>query len=120
MPWTAWLDIIKPFYPTDERGRPTIELEVILRINLLQVWFSLSDEMLEDSIYDSQSMCRFLGINFMEQMVPDATTLLHLRHLLEKHNLSTKMFAQLNQILLENGIMMQKGTIVDATIISAL
>lgn len=119
VPWTAWVNIIKPFYPTGERGRPPIELEVILRMYLLQVWFSLSDEMLEDSIYDSQSMRRFLGINLLEQRVPDATTLLHFRHLLEKHNLSTKMFAQLNQILLENGIMMQKGTIVDATIISA-
>jgi IS5 family transposase len=91
----------------------------MLRMYLLQVWFSLSDEMLEDSIYDSQSMRKFVGINFLEENVPDATMLLKFRHLLEKHELTKKMFSQINDALSKSGCLMKEGTIVDATIIAA-
>jgi IS5 family transposase len=119
VPWKQWIELIEPYYPKGERGRPPIGIEVMLRMHLLQVWFTLSDELIEDSIYDSQAMRRFIGINILEENSPDATTLLKFRHLLEEHELCKKMFKQLKNILITNGIMMQEGTIVDATIIAA-
>jgi IS5 family transposase len=119
VPWKLWTNIVEPYYPKGERGRPPKGIELMLRMYFLQIWFSLSDEMVEDSIYDSQSMRRFLGINFLEENAPDATTLLKFRHLLEEHKLCEKMFKELENILLSKGIMMQEGTIVDATIIAA-
>jgi IS5 family transposase len=86
---------------------------------LLQIWFNLSDEGLEDAIYDIYAFQRFLGINFMEEQVPDATTLLKFRHLLEKHNICEALFKDIVERLDAAGLMMRGGTIVDATIISA-
>ncbi len=91
----------------------------MLRMYLLQGWFSLSDEMLEDALYDSQSMRKFVGINLLEEDVPDATTLLKFRHLLEQHDLTSRIFHQLNDTLSRKGCLMKEGTIVDATIIAA-
>lgn len=119
IPWDEWVELIKPFYPSGERGRPPIGIEVMLRMYLLQVWFCLSDEGLEDSIYDSYAMRKFMGINFMEENVPDATTLLKFRHLIEENGLAKKMFHAINYILEKSGHIMRGGTIVDATIISA-
>ena len=86
---------------------------------LLQDWFNLSDEGLEDAIYDSIAMQDFMRINFLDEQVPDATTLLHFRHLLEKHNLMKGMFDELQRILEKAGLIMHGGTILDATIINA-
>ena len=86
---------------------------------LLQVWFSLSDEGVEEAIYDSYAMRRFMGLDFAVEQVPDATTLLHFRHLLEKHQLGEKLFAAQNQIFESEGWIMRGGSIVDATIIAA-
>jgi IS5 family transposase len=91
----------------------------MLRMYLLQIWFNLSDEMTEDAIYDSYSMRCFMGLNFFEQQVPDATTLLKFRHLLEEHHLGEKIFDAINELLEVNGCMMRGGTIVDATILNA-
>ena len=85
----------------------------------MQTWFNLSDEGTEDAIYDSYAMRSFLGINFMTEQVPDATTLLKFRHLLEKHNIGEKIFTDIRDRLEESGLLMHGGTIVDATIISA-
>ncbi|WP_315436557.1 IS5 family transposase [uncultured Selenomonas sp.] len=84
---------------------------------LLQNWFGLSDEGIEDAIYDSYAMKRFLKIDFSTEQPPDATTLLHFRHLLEKHNIARKMFDDVKQRLEASGLIMHGGTIVDATII---
>jgi IS5 family transposase len=86
---------------------------------LLQVWFSLSDEGVEDAVYDSYAMRRFMGLDFAVEQVPDATTLLHFRHLLEAHQLGEKLFASQNEIFEAAGWIMRGGSIVDATIIAA-
>ena len=83
IPWEEWVSLVVPRYPSGKRGRPPIEIETMLRMYLLQCWFSLSDEGVEDAIYDSRAMRKFMGISFFRQDVPDATTLLHFRHLLE-------------------------------------
>ena len=86
---------------------------------LLQVWFSLSDEGVEDAIYDSYAMRRFMRLDFATEQVPDATTLLHFRHLMEKHGLGETLFDAQKQMFDEKGWIMRGGTIVDATIIAA-
>lgn len=110
VPWKEWTNLIVPYYPTGEHGRPPKGIEVMLRMYLLQVWFSLSDEMLEDALYDSQSMRRFVGIGLLEEDVPDATTLLKFRHLLEQLDLTSRMFRQLNDTLSRKGYLMKEGT----------
>ena len=119
IPWKEWVSIISPYYPCGKRGRPTRGIETMLRMYFLQIWFNLSDEMTEDSIYDSNSMRRFMRVSFDEEQAPDATTLLKFRHLLEENKLCENLFQDLNERLESNGFMMRGGTIVDATIIKA-
>jgi len=119
VPWTDWVTLIEPFYYSNKRGRRAVGLETMLRMYLLQVWFHLSDEGVEDQINDSFAMRSFMRLDFGTQQVPDATTLLHFRHLLEKHKLGEAMFAALNAKLEADGLMMRGGSIVDATIIAA-
>lgn len=122
IPWVRWVGVIEPYYYTDtkgKRGRKAKPVETMLRMYLLQVWFSLSDEGVEDAIYDSYAMRRFMGLDFVVEQVPDATTLLHFRHLLEKHKLGEALFTEQNQIFDEQGWIMRGGSIVDATIIAA-
>ena len=104
IPWKEWISFIEPFYPqSGHRGRPPIGIEKMLRMYLLQVWFSLSDEGLEDAIYDSYAFRSFMGINFSVEQVPDATTLLKFRHLLEEKEIAKKFFNALNEALEKNG-----------------
>ena len=117
IPWTDWVNKIVPYYPKGKRGRPPRGIEVMLRMYLLQIWFNLSDEGLEDAIYDSYAMRNFVGINYLEEQVPDATTLLKFRHLLEEHHLGEEIFNDIRERLQRAGLMMRGGTIVDATII---
>jgi len=119
IPWARWVGLIEPHYYSSTRGRRPKPIETMLRMYLLQVWFSLSDEGVEEAIYDSYAMRRFMGLDFAVEQVPDATTLLHFRHLLEKHELGEKLFASQNEIFDEQGWIMRGGTIVDATIIAA-
>ena len=122
IPWARWVGLIEPHYYAErpgKRGRKAKPVETMLRMYLLQVWFSLSDEGVEDAIYDSYAMRRFLGLDFALEQVPDATTLLHFRHLLEEHKLGEKLFEAQNQIFDEQGWIMRGGSIVDATIIAA-
>lgn len=120
VPWSDWVASIKPHYYTNTRGRKAVPLETMLRMYLLQVWFHLSDEGVEDQINDSFAMRQFMRLDFGRgQQVPDATTLLHFRHLLEKHQLGEAMFTVLNARLAAAGLMMRGGSIVDATIIAA-
>ena len=119
VPWKEWLALIEPVYPKGERGRPPIGCEKMLRLYLLQAWYNLSDEGMEDAVYDSQSLRKFSRIDLMHESVPDATTMLKFRHLLESNQLPEKMFAELNLRLHRQGILMCEGTIVDATIIKA-
>lgn len=119
IPWEEWVGLIKPHYYTGKRGRPPLGIEKMLRKYLLQSWFNLSDEGIEDAIYDSYAMRKFMKIDFMKENVPDATTLLQFRRILEASNLGKEMFKAINRVLEENGHVMRGGTIVDATIISA-
>ena len=119
VPWQGWVEIIEPNYYQSSRGRKPIRIETMLRMYLMQTWFNLSDEGTEDAIYDSYAMRNFLHINFLEEQVPDATTLLKFRHLLEKHSIGEKLFNDVKDRLEKAGLMMHGGTIVDATIIEA-
>jgi IS5 family transposase len=119
VPWALLIALIEPHYPTGKRGRPPIGVERMLRVYFLQQWNGLADEALEDTIYDSQSMRLFVGIDLGGEAVPDATTLLNFRHLLEEHGLTKRIFDEVNALLVERKLMMKEGTIVDATIIAA-
>ncbi|EDT37994.1 hypothetical protein BamMEX5DRAFT_6232 [Burkholderia ambifaria MEX-5] len=119
VPWSRLLTAIEPYYPKGERGRPPIGLERMLRIYFLQQWYSLSDEGLDDALYDSIAMRAFAGIDLAVENVPDATTLLKFRRLLLEHDLTRKLFDEIGISLCERGLMMKEGTLVDATIIEA-
>jgi IS5 family transposase len=122
IPWTIWVGLIEQHYYTDapgKRGRKAKPIETMLRMYLLQVWFSLSDEGVEEAIYDSYAMRRFMGLDFAVEQVPDATTLLGFRHLLEEHKLAQKLFEAQNQVFEKEGWIMRGGSIIDATIIAA-
>ena len=119
IPWARLLKLIEPFYPKKGRGRQPLGLEKMLRIYFLQQWFDLSDPQAEDELYDSESMRRFARIELSEDVIPDETTILRFRHLLEKHELTEAMFKEVRGLLEEKGLYLKSGTIVDATIISA-
>jgi IS5 family transposase len=119
VPWARLVGVIEPHYPKGERGRPPVGIERMLRIYFLQQWYALSDEALEDAIYDSQAMRTFAGIDLGVEAVPDATTLLNFRHLLEKHGLTKGIFEEVRTMLEEKKLLMREGTIIDATIIAA-
>jgi len=119
VPWTRLVDRLAPLYPKGERGRPPIGLERMLRLYFLQQWYGLADEALEDALYDSQALRGFAGIELNCDPVPDATTVLHFRHWLEKHELTKSLFDEVSALLAERGLLMRQGTIVDATIIAA-
>jgi IS5 family transposase len=119
VPWARLVSVVEPHYPQSKRGRPPVGIERMLRIYFLQQWYALADEALEDTIYDSQAMRTFAGIDLSVEAVPDATTLLHFRHLLEEHELTAKIFAEVAALLSEKKLLMREGTIVDATIIAA-
>jgi IS5 family transposase len=119
IPWDEWTGLIRPHYYTGAAGRKPVPLETMLRMYLLQVWFSLSDEAVEDQVNDSYAMRAFMRLDFADRQVPDATTLLHFRHLLEEHKLGEAMFNALNALFEANGWIMRGGSVVDATIIAA-
>lgn len=119
VPWSRLVALIEPHYPTGRRGRPPIGIERMLRIYFLQQWYGLADEALEDAVYDSQAMRLFAGIDLSVEGVPDATTLLKFRHLLEAHALTAQILAEVSAHLSERQLLMREGTIVDATIIAA-
>ena len=119
VPWLRLVALIEPYYPSGQRGRPPIGIERMLRIYFLQQWYSLADEALEDALFDSQAMRTFAGIDLSVEAVPDATTLLKFRHLLERHQLPLRIFEEVGALLSERKLLMKEGTIVDATIIAA-
>ena len=119
VPWTKLLAVIEPFYPKGERGRPPVGLERMLRIYFLQQWYGLADEALEDALYDSQALQSFARIDLAAEGVPDATTLLKFRRLLETHDLCKCLFTAINADLTARGLLLREGTLVDATLIAA-
>ena len=117
--WAQVLAVIAPHYPRGERGRPPIGLERMLRVYFLQQWYALADEALEDALYDSQALQRFARIELDAEGVPDATTLLKFRRLLETHDLCKALFTAINADLAARGLLLREGTRVDATLIAA-
>jgi IS5 family transposase len=118
IPWKLLSKPIKKHYPKDGNGRRPYPLETMLRIYFMQQWYQLSDPAMEDSLYDIESVRRFAGLD-LEQAIPDETTVLNFRRLLEKHNLTTRLFEQVAGYLEDNGLLLNAGTIVDATIVNA-
>ena len=119
IPWARLLAVIEPHYPTGERGRPPIGLERMLRVYFLQQWYGLADEALEDALYDSQALRGFARIDLHVEGVPDATTLLKFRRLLETHDLCQGLFTAINADLTARGLLLREGTLVDATLLAA-
>jgi IS5 family transposase len=119
IPWDEWIACIKPYYYDNTVGRPARGIEPMLRMFLLQSWFNLSDEGIEDSIYDSYAMRRFMGLDFTKEQAPDATTLCKFRKLLYENNVAQILFNAINSALEAHGHMMRGGTIIDASIIEA-
>ena len=121
VPWQPLIDLIEPFYPKtgSKGGRPPFPLETMLRIHLMQHWYSLSDPAMEDALIEVPTMRRFAGIDLISERIPDETTILAFRHLLEKHELGQQIFETVKAHLKARGMAMKQGTIIDATLIAA-
>jgi IS5 family transposase len=122
VPWAMLLEVLAPYYYPQAgtgAGRPPIGLERMLRMYFLQQWFGLADEALEDALYDSQAFRAFLAVDLGRESVPDATTLLRFRRLLEANDLTGRIFETVKDLLRSRGLLLEKGTLVDATIIAA-
>jgi transposase, IS5 family len=119
VPWKDLCQLLEPVYPKPGNGRPPVGLERMLRIYFLQQWFDLSDPGVEEALYESVSMRQFAGIDLGREPVPDETTVLHFRHLLEQHDLGRAFFERVHVNLEARGVRVSTGTIVDATIINA-
>ena len=120
IPWSSPVKLVKPYCFEGKRGRKPVGIEKMLRIRFLQLWFHLSDEGVEDAIYDSRAFSEFMGVKFgLGDQVPDATTLLKFRRIVESHGLGREMLACANAILEQKGAMTRGGSIADATFVEA-
>lgn len=121
VPWQRLLALVEPHYPrvSPKGGRPPLPLERMFRIYCLQQWYALSDPGAEEALYDSAAMRRFAGVVSDGDIIPDETSILNFRRLLERHKLTEQLFAEINTHLAERGLFVGKGTIVDATIVNA-
>lgn len=118
VPWRALLKVIEPFYPVAGRGRRPYPLEAMLRVHLMQNWFALSDPAMEEALYEIASLRNFARLKLSEP-IPDETTILNFRHLLEEYDLAEDILKEVNAHLARKGLLLKKGSIVDATIIPA-
>ncbi len=118
LPWAMMLEVIEPVYPKAGNGRRPYPLDTMLRIHCMQQWYSLSDGAMEDALYEIASMRLFAKLS-LDQAIPDRTTIMNFRHLLEQHQLARQLFDAVNLWLSDAGIMMKQGTLVDATLIEA-
>ena len=118
IPWQRLEERIKPFYPKAGRGRRPYPLTVMLRVHCVQLFYNLSDPGMEDLLYEAESVRRFVGLRLSEAL-PDETTILNFRHLLEEHELGSGLFEEINSHLASQGLRLREGTIVDASIIAA-
>lgn len=119
VPWARLVAVIAPHYPKGGNGRPPMPLEAMLRVHFMQQWFALSDPGMEESLHDIPALRRFAGFDAGCDALPDESTILRFRHLLERHNLAERLFAEVRELLTERGLMVRQGTIVDATLIAA-
>lgn len=118
IPWEDMEERIRPYYPRGERGRPPYSVSTMLRVHVVQLCYNLSDPGMEEMLYEVESVRRFAGLRLSEDL-PDESTILHFRHLLEKHQLGQGLFEEIKGHLEKRGLRLREGTIVDATIIEA-
>lgn len=118
IPWKRLEKKIKPYYPKNGQGRQPYPMSTMLRIHCMQLFYNLSDPAMEDALYEIESMRRFAGLRLSDRL-PDETTILNFRHLLERHNLGKRLFDEVNRHLRSEGLTLREGSIVDATIIAA-
>ena len=119
VPWSDLVAQIAPFMPEGKRGRPPFPVESLLRIHFMQQWFTLSDPAMEEALHDVPLFRDFAGLGGWDDRLPDESTILRFRHVLEKHKLSERILATVNLLLGAKGLMLRSGTVVDATLISA-
>jgi len=120
LPWRNLLSVIEPHYPKSGLpGRQPLGLSKMFRIHCMQNWFNFSDRQMEDAMYEIESIRRFAGFSSVLDSLPDETTILNFRHLLEKHDLTKEILVTINAYLQEKGLLVSQGTMVDATIIHA-
>lgn len=121
VPWLDLMELIAPYYDKTgpKGGRPPVPLAIMLRIHFMQQWFALSDPMMEEKLYEVHGLCAFAGIDRGVMNVPDETTILHFRHMLESNGLAQAMFERVNALLQAKGLLLKRGTLVDATLIAA-
>ena len=119
VPWNELLALIEPFAPLGKTGRPPFASSTMLRIHFMQQWFGLSDPAMEEALHDTPLFCNFAGLDAGATRLPDESTILRFRHMLEANNLATQMFAAVNAKLIDRGLLLKAGTVVDATLIAA-
>ncbi len=119
VPWAELVALIEPFAPANKTGRPAFAVNSMLRIHFMQQWFGLSDPAMEEALHDVPLYCQFAGLDAGMGRLPDESTILRFRHLLERNNLSVQIMATINATLAAKGLMLRTGTVVDATIIAA-
>jgi transposase, IS5 family len=119
VPWAALVELVVPFAPEGRRGRPPFSVETMLRIHFMQQWFTLSDPAMEEALHDMPLFREFAGLGGWSDRLPDETTILRFRHLLEQHKLAPKILQTVNELLRGKGLLLRAGTVVDATLIAA-
>ena len=119
VPWAVLIDVVVPHYPKAKTGRPAMGIETMLRIHYMQQWFGLSDPAMEEALHDTPLFREFAGLGDEVDRLPDESTILRFRHLLEKHDLAKEMLRIVNALLQTKGLLLKSGTAVDATLISA-
>ena len=118
VPWAALVELVAPHAPVGKTGRPPFPVEAMLRIHFMQQWFTLSDPAMEEALHDVPLFREFAGLDW-DSRLPDESTILRFRHLLERHQLAEQILATINALLLDKGLMLKAGTVVDATLIAA-
>ena len=119
VPWAELIALIEPHYPKGKTGRPPMGIATMLRIHFLQQWFGLSDPAMEEALHDVPLYREFADLEGPMRRLPDESTILRFRHLLEEHGLAAPMFATVNRVLQAHGLTLKTGTVVDATLIAA-
>ena len=118
VPWAELVELIAPFYPEGKTGRPPFSLVTMLRVHFLQQWFNLSDPAMEEAFFDTPLYREFAQLEEYARL-PDESTILRFRHRLEKHKLSEQILGVVNNLLIQRGLLLKTGTVVDATLIAA-
>jgi len=118
VPWAALVELVSPYAPEGKKGRPPFPMQTMLRIHFMQQWFTLSDPAMEEALHDIALFREFAGLGW-DSRLPDESTILRFRHLLEKHKLAEQILAAVNELLRDKGLMLKAGTVVDATLIAA-